>query len=137
MNIITYWTFDMFHIWHLNLLKRCRDLAWDDKFIIWISSDEFNKLKNKETIIPLEQRMQIIESLDLADEIIIENTREQKKEDMLHYQAKLVMGSDWVNKFDEYDCIYLCRTKDISTTDIKKKIIDLYLKDKNANKTTS
>ena len=128
MNIITYWTFDMFHIWHLNLLRKCRELAGDDKLIVWVSSDEFNALKKKECIIPLEQRIEIINALDIADEIIIENTREQKAEDIKHYEAQLVIGADWVGKFDDYWCIYIPRTKDISTTDIKKKVIDLYLK---------
>ena len=82
MNIITYWTFDLFHIGHLNLLKRCRRLAWDWKVIVWVSTDEFNFTKWKKSTIPFKDRFDILESIRYVDKVIPENEWKQKKEDI-------------------------------------------------------
>ena len=59
--LITYGTFDMFHIGHLNLLKRLKTMC--DELIVGVSSYEFNKLKGKEALIPYKQRADIVESI--------------------------------------------------------------------------
>ena len=48
--VLTYGTFDLFHIGHLNLLKRARELG--DKLIVAVSTDEFNATKGKTTLMP-------------------------------------------------------------------------------------
>ncbi len=123
--VITYGTFDMFHIGHLKLLQRLKDLG--DELIVAVSTDDFNKIKGKKVMIPYEQRAEIIENIKCVDSVIAEESWEQKKEDIKKYNVSIfAMGSDWEGKFDflnEYcDVIYLKRTKDISTTLLKKSL---------------
>lgn len=120
MNIITYWTFDLFHIWHLKLLQRAKKL-WD-YLIVWVSTDEFNKQKGKKCIIPFKQRIEIVQNISCVDLVIWERNREQKTKDIEYFNAQLVMWDDWKGKFDEFNCIYLPRTPNISTTLLKQKL---------------
>ena len=96
--VITYGTFDVLHYGHVNLLKRARALG--DYLIVALSSDEFNMLKNKKAYYTYEQRKMILEALRYVDLVIPENTWEQKRDDVLKYQADVfVMGDDWKGKF--------------------------------------
>jgi len=123
--IITYGTFDMFHIGHLKLLQRLSKMA--DELIVGISTDNFNSLKGKTTLIPYEQRAEIVSNIKCVSKVISEDNWEQKKEDIQKYNIDIfAMGNDWIGKFDflEQYCkvIYLPRTKDISTTKLKKSL---------------
>jgi len=123
--VITYGTFDLFHIGHLKLLERISKLA--DELIVAVSTDEFNELKGKKTIIPYSQRAQIVEAIKYVSKVIPENNWEQKPNDIIKYEIDLfVMGDDWKGKFDFLDSYcevkYLCRTENISTTQLKKEI---------------
>ncbi len=123
--VITYGTFDMFHIGHLKLLERLSKLG--DRLIVAVSSDEFNELKGKKTIIPYEQRAAIVEAIRYVDMVIAEDSWEQKLDDIKKYHVDIfAMGHDWEGKFDELkDCcevVYLPRTEGISTTDLKKSL---------------
>jgi glycerol-3-phosphate cytidylyltransferase len=123
--IITYGTFDLFHIGHLRLLQRLRKMG--DRLIVAISTDEFNALKGKKTIIPFEQRAEIVENIKGVDLVIPEKSWEQKKEDIEKYDVNIfAMGDDWKGKFDflEKYCqvVYLERTKDVSSTGIKASL---------------
>jgi glycerol-3-phosphate cytidylyltransferase len=123
--IITYGTFDMFHIGHLRLLQRLKDMG--DELIVAVSTDEFNELKGKKTLIPYAQRAEIVLNIKCVDEVIPENNWEQKIYDIKNYQVNtFVIGDDWEGKFDflkEYcEVVYLPRTKDISTTKLKKSL---------------
>ena len=127
--VVTYGTFDLFHVGHLRLLKRLRALG--DKLIVGISSDEFNQEKGKVCLMPYEQRAEIVESLACVDGVFKEENWGQKKSDLQKYNADIfAMGSDWTGKFDELkqfcDVVYLERTSNISTTDIKKSLKDIY-----------
>ena len=120
--VITYGTFDMFHIGHLKLLQNLATLG--DTLIVAVSSDEFNELKGKSTIIPYEQRAEIVKNIKFVDEVIAENAWEQKISDIQKYQVDIfAIGDDWRGKFDylqEYcQVIYLPRTKDVSTDRLK------------------
>lgn len=123
--VITYGTFDLIHYGHINLLKRAKKLG--DYLIVAVSSDEFNRLKNKESHFSFEERKIILEAIRYVDEVIREDTWEQKKSDILEKNIDIfVMGDDWKGKFDflkEYcEVIYLPRTQGISTTKIKKDL---------------
>ncbi|ALC82533.1 MULTISPECIES: glycerol-3-phosphate cytidylyltransferase [Bacillus] len=125
--VITYGTYDLFHWGHLRLLERAKELG--DYLIVGLSTDEFNSLKNKNSVDSYEKRKQVLETLDLVDEIIPEENWEQKIEDVKTHQVDIfVMGDDWEGKFDylnEYcEVIYLSRTEGISTTQIKKEMFD-------------
>jgi glycerol-3-phosphate cytidylyltransferase len=115
----------MFHIGHLKLLQRIKELG--DELIVAVSTDEFNQIKGKKTLIPYAQRAEIVENIKCVDMVISENDWEQKIKDVEKYNIDVfVMGDDWAGKFDflkEYcDVIYLERTKDISTTKLKQSL---------------
>jgi len=123
--IITYGTFDMFHIGHLKLLKRISKMG--DKLIVAISDDKFNEGKGKKVMIPYKQRAKIVKSIKYVDKVIPEKNWEQKVRDIQKYNVDVfIMGDDWEGKFDflkEYcEVVYLPRTQDISTTQLKKSL---------------
>ena len=98
--VLTYGTFDMFHIGHLELLKRLKLLG--DELIVAVSTDEFNEIKGKKTIIPYAQRANIVEAIRYVDRVIPEESWEQKVTDILKYNVDVfAMGHDWEGKFDE------------------------------------
>jgi glycerol-3-phosphate cytidylyltransferase len=121
IKVITYGTFDTFHYGHLELLKRAKENG--DYLIVGISTDEFNSIKGKQTMFPLEKRKEWIESIIYVDEVILEESWEQKFNDINKYNINLfIMGDDWKGKFDDIPCdvIYLPRTPCISSSEIKK-----------------
>lgn len=123
--VLTYGTFDMFHIGHLELLKRLKALG--DILIVGVSTDEFNEIKGKKTIIPYAQRARIVEAIRYVDKVIPENNWEQKKEDIKKFNViTFAMGNDWEGKFDnlkEYcEVVYLSRTEGISSTTLKEQL---------------
>jgi glycerol-3-phosphate cytidylyltransferase len=115
----------MFHIGHLNLLNRLKSLG--DKLIVAVSTDEFNSIKGKKTLIPFEQRALIVQNIKCVDMVISEKNWEQKIDDIKKYNVDIfAMGDDWKGKFDflkDYcEVIYLPRTQNISTTELKKEL---------------
>lgn len=123
--VLTYGTFDLFHIGHLNLLKRARDLG--DKLIVAVSTDEFNATKGKTTLMPFEHRVELVRSVRFVDEVIAESDWEQKISDVQNHKVDVfVMGSDWQGKFDFLkpycEVVYLPRTDNVSSTELKKAI---------------
>ncbi|MDM5190899.1 glycerol-3-phosphate cytidylyltransferase [Bacillus sp. DX4.1] len=124
--VITYGTFDLLHWGHINLLKRAKDLG--DYLIVAVSSDEFNKLKDKKSYHSYENRKMILEAVRYVDEVIPENNWEQKTQDVVKHDVDVfVMGDDWEGQFnflqDYCDVVYLPRTIGISTTKIKKELV--------------
>ncbi|SUC37297.1 Glycerol-3-phosphate cytidylyltransferase [Providencia rustigianii] len=120
--IITFGTFDVFHIGHINILKRAKE--YGDYLIVGVSSDELNfKKKGRYPIYKEKDRVEIISSLIFVDEVFIEDSLELKKKYILEHNADLlIMGDDWQGRFDWVsdicDVIYLPRTPSISTTEI-------------------
>jgi len=127
--ILTYGTFDLFHIGHLRLLQRLRSLG--DRLIVGVSTDEFNHLKGKKTVVPFVDRIEIVSALRCVDLAIPETCWEQKVSDIKEHEVSVFgMGSDWANRFDELkehcEVVYLPRTEGISSTHIRRtlKILD-------------
>ncbi|MDR3190077.1 MAG: glycerol-3-phosphate cytidylyltransferase [Lactobacillaceae bacterium] len=126
--IITYGTFDLLHYGHINLLKRAREMG--DYLVVVLSSDEFNwEAKQKKTYFDYEKRKQLLEAIRYVDLVIPENNWEQKVSDIKLYQIDtFVMGDDWRGQFDfladetDAEVVYLDRTPEISTTQIKKDL---------------
>jgi glycerol-3-phosphate cytidylyltransferase len=124
--VVTFGTFDLFHIGHLNILERAKKLG--DYLIVGVSSDQLNHIKkNKLPVYNQDQRLRIISALRIVDEVFIEESLELKGEYIKKYKADvLVMGDDWKGKFEEYkrlcDVAYLDRTPSISTTEIIESI---------------
>ena len=125
--IITYGTFDMFHIGHLNLLNRLSELG--DELIVAVSTDEFNAIKGKKTLIPYEQRAEIVRNIKCVSRVIGEENWEQKEQDIKCHEIDVfAMGNDWEGKFDflkpHCEVVYLPRTEDVSTTELKIALND-------------
>lgn len=125
--IITYGTFDLLHYGHINLLRRAKELG--DYLIVGLSTDEFNwNEKHKKCYFSYEKRKQLLEAVRYVDLVIPEENWEQKKIDCREYHVDIfVMGDDWNGKFDflkKYGVkvIYLERTPEISSTQIKKDL---------------
>ena len=121
--VITYGTFDILHSGHIILLERLRELG--DRFVVGVSSDEFNELKGKQTLTGFSERSRVVASLRCVDKVICENSWEQKRSDIIREGAEIFgMGSDWINKFDDLqdicEVVYLPRTDGISSTYIKE-----------------
>ncbi|GHV07687.1 glycerol-3-phosphate cytidylyltransferase [Spirochaetia bacterium] len=124
--ILTYGTFDLLHYGHINLLKRAKSIG--DYLIVALSTDEFNwNEKQKKCYFSYEIRKQLLESIRYVDLVIPENSWKQKETDILEYHIDtFVMGDDWEGKFDflkeKCEVVYLPRTPEISTTQIKKDL---------------
>ncbi|MES2438528.1 MAG: glycerol-3-phosphate cytidylyltransferase [Verrucomicrobiota bacterium] len=125
--ILTYGTFDLLHIGHINLLRRARNLG--DRLIVALSTDEFNLIqKNKTCINNYEDRKVILESLRFVDRVIPEENWEQKATDVEKYDVDVfTIGDDWEGHFDflkaKCEVVYLPRTANVSTTEIKNLIM--------------
>ncbi len=125
--VITYGTYDLLHVGHINLLRRARELG--DYLIVVVSSDEFNAIKGKKAYYSFEDRKKILEAIRYVDEVLPEYTWEQKIDDVVNNHVDVfVMGDDWTGKFDflkEYcEVVYLPRTEGISTTKIKQDLFN-------------
>lgn len=124
--VITYGTFDLLHYGHINLLKRAKALG--DYLIVVLSTDEFNwNSKQKKCYFNYEKRKMLLEAIRYVDLVIPEENWEQKIDDVKEFKIDtFVMGDDWKGKFDfleDYcEVVYLPRTPEISTTQIKKEL---------------
>lgn len=120
--VLTYGTFDLLHKGHINILRRAKALG--DYLIVGLSTDDFNHLKGKTASYSYADRKLILEAIRYVDEVIPEESWEQKISDVkTHQVAVFVMGDDWQGHFDflEPYCevVYLSRTQNISTTQVK------------------
>lgn len=122
--VITFGTFDVFHVGHVRILKRAAELG--NELIVGLSSDQLNfKKKGRLPIYSQNDRAEIIASLSFVTETFFEESLELKAEYIKQFNADLlVMGDDWEGKFDwvkeQTNCevLYLPRTPSISTTEI-------------------
>lgn len=123
--------FDMFHIGHLNILKRAKEQC--EYLIVGVSTDELvQTYKNKKPIIPLDQRMAIVSAIKYVDEVVPQTSMNKMEAyEQLHFDA-VFHGDDWkgsnmyneiVRKFSEVgvDMVFLPHTDGISSTIIREK----------------
>jgi glycerol-3-phosphate cytidylyltransferase len=125
--VITYGTFDLLHYGHINLLRRAKEQG--DYLVVALSTDEFNwNQKQKKCYFTYEQRKALLEAIRYVDLVIPEENWEQKRSDVhLYHIDTFVMGNDWEGKFDflkeeGVEVVYLERTPEISTTQIKQEL---------------
>jgi glycerol-3-phosphate cytidylyltransferase len=123
--VITYGTFDLFHIGHLNLFRRLKLLG--SNLIVAVSTDEFNAEKGKRSIIPFEHRIEIVRSIKLVDEVIPETSWEQKIPDIKNRKVDIfAIGDDWEGKFDflreHCQVVYIPRTQGVSSTNLRRML---------------
>lgn len=127
--IITYGTFDLFHVGHLRLFRRLKYLG--DRVVVGCSTDQFNEKKGKTTIMPYEHRAEILNSITFVDLVIPESCWEQKRSDIGEYGVDIfAIGDDWAGTFDELEdicqVVYMPRTTDISTTEVKHMVQSIH-----------
>lgn len=120
--VLTYGTFDLLHVGHINLLRGARELG--DRLLVGLSSDAFNALKHKSALQDYASREAVLRAIRYVDDVFVEDSWEQKVDDIRKYHGGLlVMGSDWQGEFDflsRYcEVRYLPRTENISSSSLK------------------
>jgi len=125
--VITFGTYDLFHIGHLNIINEAQ--RYGNKLIVGVSSDELNyKKKGHYPTINQDDRMKIISCIRGVHDVFLEESLEEKISYCKKYNASIcIMGDDHKGKFDflkehGIEMIYLPRTPLVSSTDIKKEI---------------
>lgn len=132
--IIGYTTgvFDMFHIGHLNILRRAKEQC--DYLIVGVSTDELVQHdKNKSPIIPFDERCSIVEAIKYVDEVVVQPDKNKFQAWKKYQFNKMFVGSDWKGtpqwqKFEEefsavgVEIVYLDHTDGISSTILREKI---------------
>ncbi len=123
--VITYGSFDLLHYGHISLLRRARSMG--QYLIVGLSTEGFSKLKGKQCFFTYEERKELLEAVRYVDLVIPETCWEQKIEDVETYHVDVfVIGDDWKGEFDflkdHCQVVYLPRTPEISTTEIKKNV---------------
>ena len=127
--VITFGTFDVFHVGHLRVLERAAALG--DRLVVGVSADALNlRKKDRLPVFSEAERLEIVAALRCVDEVFVEESLELKRAYIEQYAADvLVMGDDWAGRFDEFkdicEVVYLPRTPAISTTALIEKISDL------------
>ncbi|UDY24671.1 adenylyltransferase/cytidyltransferase family protein [Nocardioides sp. Kera G14] len=124
--VITFGTFDVFHVGHLRILERAA--SYGDRLVVGVSADALNlKKKGRAPIYSEAERLSIVNALKGVDEVFVEESLELKRHYIEQFAADvLVMGDDWAGRFDEFkdicEVVYLPRTPAISTTALIEKI---------------
>jgi glycerol-3-phosphate cytidylyltransferase len=123
---ITYGTYDLFHIGHVRLFQRIK--ARYDRLIVAVSTDEFNAIKGKRSVVPFADRIEMVRACRYVDLAIAESDWSQKARDIAHYGVDaFVMGSDWDGRFDELkslcEVVYLPRTEGVSSSLLKQDVV--------------
>jgi len=127
--VITFGTFDVFHVGHLRVLERAAALG--DRLVVGVSADALNeRKKGRVPVFSQKERLAIVSALRVVDEVFVEESLELKRDYIVSHAADvLVMGDDWAGKFNEFsdvcEVVYLPRTPAISTTAIIELIADL------------
>jgi len=120
--VLTYGTFDLLHYGHIAFLEKAKSMG--DKLIVGLSSDEFNKIKGKESFYNFEIRKKMLSSIKYVDKIFTQNSFEQKENEIKKYNIDILVSSeDWLGKYDYLNkfckVVYLKRTPEISTSQLK------------------
>lgn len=125
--VITYGTLDLLHYGHINLLRRAKQ--YGDYLIVALSTDDFNwNQKRKKCYFSFDKRKALLEAIRYVDLVIPEESWDQKVTDVREYHIDtFVMGDDWKGEFDflqdeGVDVVYLPRTPEVSTTQIKRDL---------------
>ena len=124
--VITFGTFDVFHVGHLRVIERAAALG--DRLVVGVSADDLNmRKKGRVPVFSQAERFAIVAALKPVDEVFVEESLELKRHYIeTHGADVLVMGDDWAGRFDEFkdvcEVVYLPRTPAISTTALIEKI---------------
>ena len=124
--VITFGTFDVFHVGHLRILQRARALG--DRLVVGVSTDKLSyEKKGRFPICSEKERLEIVSAIKYVGAVFLEESLDRKLEYIRIHQAEiLVMGDDWSGVFDTVSdkcrVVYVDRTPSISTTEIIERI---------------
>lgn len=135
--IIGYTTgvYDMFHIGHLNVIKRAKEQC--DFLIVGVSTDELVKTeKGKTPVIPYNERIAIVDAIKYVDMVVPQPDKNKMAAWEKYHFQKMFVGSDWKgtpqwNEFEEQfspldvEIVYLPHTDGISSTELTEVIKDI------------
>lgn len=123
--------YDLFHVGHLNLLKRAKEQC--DYLIVAVTVDELVSYKNKTAVIPFEDRIQIVEAIKYVDKAVPQVSMDKMAAWEKYHFDVMFVGDDWKgtdkwNKLEEdfkkkgVDIVYFSYTKKVSSTMLREKI---------------
>lgn len=130
--------YDMFHIGHLNILKRAKEQC--DYLIVGVSTDELVRHdKHKTPIIPFTERCAIVEAIRYVDRVVPQTDKNKFAAWEKYRFNKMFVGSDWKGtpQWNEYEkqfapvgvqIIYLEHTDGISSTILRNRLNELHEK---------
>lgn len=123
--VLTYGTFDLLHVGHVNILERLKEPG--DRLVVGISSDEFTRLKGKQSVHSYAECARIVGARRYVDLVIPEHDWSQKRNDVQEHLINVFgIGEDWRGKFDKLsntcEVVYLPRTDSISSTNLKNSL---------------
>lgn len=124
--VVTFGTYDVFHVGHLRLLRRAAELG--DRLVVGVSADALNiSKKGRAPVFSQDERMEIVSALEMVDEVFVEESLDLKRDYLVKYAADvLAMGDDWAGRFDEFgdicEVVYFPRTPSVSTTEVIEHI---------------
>ena len=123
--------FDLFHVGHLNILKKSKNLC--DFLIVGVTIDELVSYKNKEAYIPFQDRMEIVKAIRYVDKVVPQETMDKMAAYEKYKFNVIFVGSDWKgtdkwNKLERefnsigVDIVYFDYTQKVSSTLIRQKL---------------
>lgn len=126
--------FDLFHIGHLNLLKRAKEQC--NYLIVGVSSDELVSYKNKRAVIPFKERIEIVQAIKYVDSAVPQLNMDKMKAWEKYKFDVMFVGDDWKNtekwnKFEDdfkhvgVDIVYFPYTRNISSTLLNETLLKL------------
>ncbi|KAA1419816.1 adenylyltransferase/cytidyltransferase family protein [Mumia zhuanghuii] len=127
--VITFGTFDVFHVGHVRILERAASLG--DRLVVGVSADALNvRKKGRAPVFSQEERIEIVSALRCVDEVFVEESLELKGDYIRKFEADvLTMGDDWKGRFDEFsslcEVVYFPRTPSVSTTALIEHIASI------------
>jgi glycerol-3-phosphate cytidylyltransferase len=121
--VLTYGSFDLFHVGHLNFLQRAK--TYGDYLIVGVATEEFNLQMGKISLFSYEERAKIVENIKCVDEVFPANSWEEKVRDIQKYKPDVIVASEeWREKYEPLKKMcrveFLPRISNISSSKFKQ-----------------
>lgn len=137
--VYTSGTFDLFHIGHLNVIRKSKALG--DYLIVGVSTDDLvASYKRSAPVISYEDRAEIIRSLSFVNQVVVQENLFDIEMMKKHGVNVMSIGSDWKEKHDpnlervinddSIEVVFLPYTESVSSSHIKDSICDNWQEDK-------
>jgi len=130
--VYTSGSWDLLHVGHINMIRRSRELG--DRLVVGVSTDELiEAYKGMKPLIPFEERFELVSALRWSDEVVVQHELVPIPILQEHSISVVTIGDDWVGKHLDGlewmkvqggEVVYLTYTPGVSTTGIRKKILD-------------